>query len=72
MEDQTNTKMVGLNKNLKIQIHGIPYIAMFVVMKKSVLNSNYSMLLSQSWLCNAHVTHDQRNNLVAIKGNGTV
>jgi hypothetical protein len=30
------------------------------------------MLLGQPWLCNAHVTHDWENNLIAIKGNGMV
>jgi hypothetical protein len=58
MVDQTIIKPVGLIKDLKIQFHGIPYIAMFIVMKNNVLESNYSMLLGQPWLHNAHVTHD--------------
>jgi len=58
MADQTITQMVKFIKDLKIQIHGIPYIAMFVVMKNNILDSNYSMLLSRPWLCNAHITHD--------------
>ncbi len=59
MVDQTITKMVRLIKDFKIQIHGIPYIAMFVVMKNNIiLDSSYSMLLGRPWLCNAHVTHD--------------
>jgi hypothetical protein len=45
MENQPNTKPARLIKDLKIHIHGIPYIAMFTVMKNNVLNSNYSMLL---------------------------
>jgi hypothetical protein len=44
--DQTITKPVGLIKDLKIHIHGIPYIAMFTIMKNNVLDSTYSMLLS--------------------------
>jgi len=42
MVDQTITKLVGLIKDLKILIHGIPYTTMFKVMKNSVLDSNYS------------------------------
>jgi hypothetical protein len=46
MAYQTITKMVKFIKDLKIQIHGIPYIVMFVVMKNNILDSSYSMLLS--------------------------
>jgi hypothetical protein len=44
MEDQTINKLVGFIKDLKIHIHGIPYIAMFAIMKNNVLDSIYSML----------------------------
>jgi hypothetical protein len=37
-----------------------------------ILNSNYSMLLSQPWLCNASVIHDWGNNLIIIEGNVTM
>ncbi len=69
MAYQTNIKPVGLIKDLKIHIHGIPYIAMFTVMKNNVLNSNYSMLLGQPWLHNARVIHDWRNNIITIESN---
>jgi hypothetical protein len=46
MADQTITKLVRLIKDLKIHIHGIPYIATFTIMKNNVLDSTYSMLLS--------------------------
>jgi len=42
MVDQTITKLVGLIKDLKILIHGIPYTKMFTIMKNSVFDSNYS------------------------------
>jgi hypothetical protein len=42
MAYQTITKSVGLIKDLKILIHGIPYITTFTVMKNNVLDSNYS------------------------------
>jgi hypothetical protein len=58
MADQTITKLIGLIKDFKIHIHGIPYLAMFTVMKNTILDSIYSMLLSQPWLDNACVTHD--------------
>ncbi len=35
-------------------------------------DSNYSMLLGQPWLRNAHVIHDWGNNLIIIEGNGTM
>jgi len=31
MVDQTTTKLVGLIKDLKIYVHGIPYITTFVL-----------------------------------------
>jgi hypothetical protein len=45
MANQTITKLVGLIKNLNIHIHGIPYIATFMVMKSNVLDSSHSMLV---------------------------
>jgi hypothetical protein len=40
MENQTITKLVGLIKDLKIQIHGIPYITTFTIMNNNVLDSS--------------------------------
>jgi hypothetical protein len=72
MANQTITKLVGLIKDLKIQIHGIPYIRTFTVMNNNVLNSSYSMLLGLPWFHNAHVTHDWGNNVIAIENNEIV
>jgi predicted DCC family thiol-disulfide oxidoreductase YuxK len=58
MVDQTITELVALIKDLKVQFHGILYIATFTIMKNNVLDSNYSMLLAQLWLHNAPITHD--------------
>jgi hypothetical protein len=58
MVDQTITKSIRPIKDLKTYIHGIPYIATFMVMKNHVLDSTYSMLLGQPWLHNACVIHD--------------
>jgi hypothetical protein len=52
------TKPLGIIRNLKIHIHGIPYIATFIVMKNNVVDSSYSMLPRRPWLKNAKVTHD--------------
>jgi hypothetical protein len=45
-------------KNLKIHIHGIPYIATFTILKNSVVDSSYYILLGRPWLKDAKVTHD--------------
>jgi hypothetical protein len=50
MLDQTITKQIGFIKDLKIHIHGIPWIVTSIVMKNNVLDSSYSMLLGQPWL----------------------
>ncbi len=72
MVDQIITKPIGLIKDLKIHIHGIPYIVTFIVMKNNVLDSSCSMLRGQPWLHNPHVTHDWGNNLITIESNGMV
>jgi hypothetical protein len=47
MVDQTTIKLTGLIKDLKIYVHGIPYITMFIVLQNSVVDSSYSMLLGR-------------------------
>jgi hypothetical protein len=58
--------------NLKIHIHGIPYIATFIILKNNVVDSNYFKLLGRPWLKDAKVTHDWGNNVIIIKGNAIV
>jgi hypothetical protein len=58
MVDQNMIKPLGIIKNLKIHIHGIPYIATFTILKNNVVDSTYSMLLGKPWLRDAKVTHD--------------
>ncbi len=72
MADQTTIKLVRLIKDLKIYVHGIPYIIMFIVFHNSVINYNYSMLLGRPWLRDAKMAHDWGSNIVTIQGNGTV
>jgi hypothetical protein len=50
MANQTTTKPVGLIKDLKICVHGIPYITTFIVLQNNVVEYNYSMLLGRPWL----------------------
>jgi hypothetical protein len=58
MANQTITKPLGLIKDLKILIRGIPYAVTFIIIQSSVLNSSYFMLLGRPWLRDAKVFHD--------------
>ncbi len=50
MVNQTTTKLVGLIRDLKIYVHGIPYINMFIIFQNYVVDFSYSMLLGRPWL----------------------
>ncbi len=58
MADQTTTKPVGLIRDMKIYVHGIPYITTFIILYNSVVDSSYSMLLGRPWLRDVKVAHD--------------
>jgi hypothetical protein len=58
MVDQTTIKLVGLIKDMKIHVHGIPYITTFTVLQNSVVDSSYSMLFGRPWLKDVEVAHD--------------
>jgi hypothetical protein len=51
MTNQTTTKLGGLICDLKIYVHDIPYVIMFTISHNSVIDVNYSMLLTllQKW-----------------------
>jgi hypothetical protein len=51
-------KLVKLIKDFKILIHGILYIVTFMVMKISLIDSTYSILISCPWLWDVKVPHD--------------
>ncbi len=55
---QTIAKPLGLIRDLKIFVHGIPYIVTFIIINNNVLDSRYSMLLRRPWLRNPKVSHD--------------
>jgi hypothetical protein len=63
---------MGLIKDLKIYVHGIPYITMFTILQNIVVDSNYSMLLGTPWLKDAKMAHDWGNNIITIQRNGTL
>jgi hypothetical protein len=58
MTNQTTTKPMGLIRDLKIYVHGIPYITTFIVLHNSVVDSSYSMLLGRPWLKDVKVAYD--------------
>jgi hypothetical protein len=66
MTNQTTTKPVGLIKDLKIYVHGIPYIPTFTILQNSVVDSSYSMLLGRPWMKDAEMAHDQGSNIITI------
>jgi hypothetical protein len=72
MANQSMTRPLGIIRNLKIHIHGIPYIVKFIVVKNNVVDSTYFMLLKRPWLKDAKVTHDWGNNVIIIQGNGII
>jgi hypothetical protein len=47
MANQNMTRPLGIIRNLKIHIHGIPYITTFTVLKNSVVDSSNFMLLTR-------------------------
>ena len=65
-------KPIGLLRDVKIHIHGIPYIVTLIVIDCQTIKSDYSMVLGRPWLRNAKVIHDWANDQVQIMGNGTV
>ena len=72
MANGTIGKPMGLLRDVKIHIHGIPYIVILTVIDCQTIKSDYSMLLGRTWLRNAKVIHDWANDQVQIMGNGTV
>ncbi len=58
MVDQITIKLVGLIIDLKMYVHGIPYITTFIVLQNSLVDFSYSMLLGRPWLRDVNVAHD--------------
>ena len=72
MANGTLARPKGLIRDVKIHIHGIPYIVTLIVIDYSTVKSDYRMLLGRPWLQYAKVIHNWGNNKVQIMGNGTV
>ncbi len=68
MANQIITKPLGLIRDLKIFVHGIPYTVTFIVINSSVINFSYSMLLGCPWLKDAKVSYDGGTNIITIQG----
>jgi len=68
MADQTIVKPLGLMKDLKKFIHGIPYVVTFTIIHSSVLDSSYFMLVGYPWQRDAKKSHDWGNNTITIQG----
>jgi hypothetical protein len=66
------TRPLGIIRNLKICIDGIPYITTFIVLKNNVVDFSYYVLLGKPWFIDAKVTHDWRNNPIIVQSNGIV
>ncbi len=69
MANQSMTKTLGIIKNLKIHIHGIPYVVTFIVLQNNVVGPIYFMLLKRLRLKDAKVTHDWGNNVIIVQNN---
>jgi hypothetical protein len=50
MAYQTTTKPIGWIKDLRIYVHGIPYIITFIVLHNIVVDFSHSVLLGRPWL----------------------
>jgi hypothetical protein len=72
MVDQTTTKPMGLIRDLKIYVHRIPYVTMFIMLQNNVIDVNYSTLLGRPWLRGGKIAHDFGNNIMTIQVNETV
>ncbi len=72
MVDHNMAKPLGVIRNLRIHIHGIPYVATYTVLINSVVDFKYSMLLGKPSFRDAKVTHDWGNNFIIVQYNGIV
>ncbi len=72
MANQNITRPLRIIKNVKIHIHGIPYVTTLIVLQNNVIDSSYSMLLGRPWFIDAKVTHDRANNVIIVQDNGIV
>jgi hypothetical protein len=72
MANQTIVKPLGLIKDFKILVHGIPYAVTFVMIQSSVLESSYCMFLGCPWLRNAKVFHNWGNETISIRGTSII
>jgi hypothetical protein len=58
MADQQHVQPMGIFKDLSIQIFGLEFFIIAIILKMEGLNNKYSMLLGRLWLRQAKVHHD--------------
>jgi hypothetical protein len=67
MAKQTIPKPLGLIKDFRSLVHGIPCALTFIIIQSSVLDSSYFMLLGCPWLRDVKVSHDWANNTLLYR-----
>jgi hypothetical protein len=72
MVNQTIVKPFGLIRDLKIFLHGIPYMVTFNAINNNVLDPSYLMLPRHPWLRDAKVSHNWGINIITIQGTSIV
>ncbi len=58
--------------NIHNSLNGIPYVAIYTILKNSTVDFSYFMLLGRPWLKDAKVKHDWGNNVIVVQGNGII
>jgi len=64
MADGTLVQPIGLLRDIKIHIHGIPYTIVLTVMSCQDVKSAYTILLGRLWLRDARVIHNWANDYI--------
>jgi len=49
MVNQIIRKPIGLIRDLKMYVHGTPYISTFMILQNIIVDFNYSTLLGKPW-----------------------
>jgi hypothetical protein len=72
MVNQIGAKPLGLIRDVKIFVHGVPCMVTFTIINSNVLYSNYSMILRHPWLRDARVSHDWGTSIITIQGSDII
>jgi hypothetical protein len=72
MADSSLVQPLGLLRDIKIFIHGIPYIIILSVISCKDVNSAYTLLLGRPWLRDTRIVQNWANDDIQIISNGTI